>query len=132
MIITYQPEGAQPTTWDFKPQKLLNAEAEAIERHTGWTFDEFQDRLMKGSVLAMRALLFVMLKRGDPTLKWDAVQFALGDVKLDMDDAEAQQVLAELQTRQRDGEDMTDEQLAVMDQLYERLNDAPAGTDPNG
>ena len=49
--------------------RLLSPEAEAIERHTGWTFEEWQAQLGRGSMLAHHGLLFVLLKRSRPTLR---------------------------------------------------------------
>lgn len=83
MKLIYRPDGADtPREWEFKPSKLLNAEAEAIEDRTGWTFEEFGDALMRGSTKARHALLWVMLKRENHRLKYDDVQFAMDEVDL--------------------------------------------------
>lgn len=99
MQITYTPEGAEPRTWDFEPKKLMSPEAEAIERHTGWTFDEFAGNFLKGSTLAKHAVLFVMLKRSAPQLKWDDVQFALGEVEVGFSPTEQDQLKEALEAK---------------------------------
>lgn len=82
MILTYTAEGAGPREWQFKPKRLLNAEAEEIERRTSMTFEEWAGALQKGSMLAFHALLFVLLKREQPRLAWDQVKFCGEDVDL--------------------------------------------------
>ena len=32
MRLVYAPEGAEAQSWEFDPNKIMNAEAEAIER----------------------------------------------------------------------------------------------------
>ncbi len=99
MKFVYTPEGADPRSWDFDPNKLLNVEAEIIERHTGLTFAEVIENMSKGSMLALHGILFVLLKRSDPTLKWDSVQFSLSELDLDLDEDEAQAARAELEAK---------------------------------
>lgn len=97
MILRYTPEGAEPTEFPFKPRKLMSAEAEAIERVTGWDFGgEFGQKLMTGSMLARRALLWVMLKRSTPTLRFEQVSICMDDVALDYDREELDAIAAQL------------------------------------
>jgi hypothetical protein len=86
MKFVYAPEGAEPKKWDYNPNRMMSPEAEAIERHTGMTFGEFLQKCGQGSFLAIHGLLYVMLKREYPTLKFDEVQFCLDDVDFEPDD----------------------------------------------
>ena len=85
MLFVYSPEGADPKKWPFDPSKLMSPEAETIERHTGMTFAEWGASVPKGSMLALHGLLYVLLKRSDPTLKWDSVQFCLAEIDFELE-----------------------------------------------
>lgn len=58
------------------PDKILNTEAMAIERVTGWEMQDFLAKLEKQSVLAMTAYIWVMAKRTEPTIRFDDVEFS--------------------------------------------------------
>lgn len=85
MKFRYSPEGAEPKEWPFKANKLLNAEAEEIERRTAMTFGEWAAALERQSMRAFHALLYVMLKRENPTLQWDQVVFSGSEVELELE-----------------------------------------------
>lgn len=118
MRITYTPEGAEPQVFEFKPKKLMSPEAEAIERHTGMTYKQFADAIGETSMLATHALLWVFLKRKDPTLKYDQVQFCLEEIEFDLDDDETTEAVVELQRRQAD-RPLTDDEAEALQQLQE-------------
>lgn len=114
MRLIYSPEGGEAQEWDFIPGKMMSVEAEALEKATGWTYIEFGEKFMAGSTLARRALLWVMRRRTERGLKFSDVKFALDEldvdfsrderVKLrqalldspDIDEAQREQILAEL------------------------------------
>ena len=120
----YKPEGVEPESWDFDPAKLMNPEAEAIERHTGMTYGEWLEALGKSSMLALHGLRYVFLKRKRPTLKWDDVQFSISEVDMEMSDEEAAEALSGLEVRMANGESLTAEESALWARLKES---APAG-----
>jgi hypothetical protein len=95
---TYAPEGADPKSWDFKPGKLMSVEAELIERTTGMTYAEWLDALGSGSMSAQHALLWVFMKRSNPAIKYDEIQFCADDIQSEPDDDEAQQALDKLRS----------------------------------
>lgn len=128
MFFVYKPEGAAPKKWEFAPDRLLNPEAEAIERVTKMTFAEWADAVLRGSVTALHALLWVMLKRADPTLTYDAVQFMLCEVDLELSDEESAEALAELEGRVARGETLEPEAVTMLAKLRES---APAGVTPD-
>lgn len=88
MYVTYRPAGGEPTRYHFDQDAINNMEAEAVERETGLTWGEFGDRLLKGSVLAARALLWMLQRRQHPTLRFADVRFQLSEVDVDMEEAE--------------------------------------------
>jgi hypothetical protein len=126
MKFTYTPEGAQPRSWDYNPLRLMSPEAEAIERHTGMTFAEWESKVTAGSMLAIHGLLFVMLKRTHPTLKWDEVQFCLDEVDFEPDEEEKATALAGLQKQLDEGGALSEGEA----ELYERLKADPSEAAP--
>jgi hypothetical protein len=96
VFLVYQPEGSEePQRWVYNPRKLMSAEREALERRTGEPFAEFTQSVVKGSSVARRALLWVMLKRDHPTMKYDDVDFAWEELKLEYSKQEYAQMIAD-------------------------------------
>ena len=93
MLFRYTPTGATPHEWEFRPQKMASAEAEAIERLTDWTFPEFGRQFMAGSMKAQHAVLYVFLKRTIPTIKWGDVQFTADEIEIEYDRSEKQNMI---------------------------------------
>lgn len=99
MLFVYKPEGADPRKWEFDPTRLMSPEVEAIERHTGLTFEGWVEACGKGSFIALHGLLWVLLKRSSPTLKYDEVQFCMADLDFEMDEQERAEMRAELEAK---------------------------------
>lgn len=103
MRLVYAPEGAEPQSWVFDPNKIMSPEAEAIERATGWTFAEFGQQFLKGSTTARHALLWIMLRRKTPGIKYDEVQFSMAEVDVVFDDDELRAIARGLAERDAAG-----------------------------
>lgn len=86
MKIVYTPEGADPRSWDFDPMKLMSAECMAIEKLTRLTYVEALNQLSRGSMTAIHAVLYVLMKRTLPTLTPSEVQFSLDEIDLVQED----------------------------------------------
>lgn len=123
MRFTYKPEGVEPKVWDYKPEKLMNVEAEEIERLTGMTYGEFKDALTKESMRATRALLFVFLKREQPTLKFDQVAFSQSEVALDFDEQEKAALRDEILAKIKSGAIDADEAQPALEALAAELGE---------
>jgi hypothetical protein len=68
---------------DWSPQRLTFGECDAIERTFGGTMDEFGNALARGSVGALRVLVWSLLRRDKPGLKTsDLDGMAIGEVTL--------------------------------------------------
>jgi hypothetical protein len=67
--------------------RLTIVEAEAIEKATG---QKMQDALGSGTAASLRALVWVAMKRQEPTLRYSDVDFALEDVEVVADDEDAE------------------------------------------
>lgn len=84
LYLTYAPEGSQePKRWRYDPRKLMSAERETLERVTDRNFAQFTTDVLQGNALCRRALLWVLLKREHPTLRFADVDFAWDEVKLE-------------------------------------------------
>ena len=120
MIVTYTPADGEKREWAFKPNKLMAVEAEAIESRTGWTYQEFGVQFMKGSTLARHALLWVLLKRETPGIKYSDVTFAVDEIDFDLDADERAATIAVLQTKT----DLDDDERTALEQLVKATEDA--------
>jgi len=123
----YKPVDGDAHEWDFDPAKLHDVEAIEIEKRTGVTYVEFGQQFMKGSILARKALLFVLLKRTTPTLRWDAVQFTVGEIDVDFDAEEKAQIVEALQKKAID-EGLDPDEQQVLDAYA--LEGIEAASDP--
>jgi hypothetical protein len=119
MKVTYAPEGVEPLVWDYLPGKMLNVESELIEDVTGWTFEEFGVALLKGSMKAKHALLWVFLKRKSPGLRYETVQFTRNELGIDFSEFERKALIKALEDKlSKEGLD-ADEQ-TVLDEFREQ------------
>lgn len=125
MKVTYAPKGDPEQTWDWDPDAVSVVEAEAIERRVDATWDEFRVLVMKGSSRARRVLLWHLLKREHPPLKLDDVDFRVGEVKVEMDRAELQDMRDRIAESKRLDEDERDKVLSALD---DQIDKAPGGT----
>lgn len=92
MQFVYKPSGtpeAKWKRWDFAPAKMSNRDAEALEDLTDWTFLEWQQKLFAGSVRAVHAYLYLLLRKDDAKLKYDDVEFT--DEEYDLEPSEAEE-----------------------------------------
>ncbi|GEA79933.1 hypothetical protein [Cellulomonas uda] len=72
-------------TWEIDPDRLLFAEARAIESATGRTFGEVLEQMGKGSATSTQALCWVAAKRHHPELKFtDLDGWDFGDLDMDI------------------------------------------------
>ncbi|MEW2424833.1 hypothetical protein AB0911_30335 [Streptomyces nigra] len=128
MYLIYQPEGSEePQRWKYNPRKIMSAEREAIERLTSRNWSEFVQDVVKGSSLCRRALLWVYLKREHPTTKFDDVDFAWDELKLEYTKGEL------IQIRDAAAEAATGEQrAAVLAKLDEQIAEAYDDPDEAG
>lgn len=97
VILTLE-DGTEKRWTGFKPDRIMSTEAEAIEKVTGMTFGQWGQALMNGSSLASRALVWVLRKREEPTLRFRDVDFAVGDLMVGLDEEERTKVLAAMET----------------------------------
>lgn len=129
MIIVYAPEGGETHRWDLKTVRILATEAEAVERVTDLEWEAARAKVVKGSMLALRAVAWVLMKRTDTTLRYGQFAPAASELsyEYDADERAAIRVAIEEDT------DLSDEErasiLASLDETDAAL-DTLADEDP--
>lgn len=83
MYLVYEPDGGEEQRFQYKPQKLMSAEREALERRSRMDFTDFTKGVLNGNAVCRRALLWVLRKREHPTLKFEDVDFAWDELRLE-------------------------------------------------
>lgn len=96
MKFVYRPDGDTEQTWTYKPGKVRAGDAELIERRVGMTWNEFNQALAQGSVLARRALLWHFLRQTHSVLRFEDIDFAVGEVTLEFDRDEMRTIRDEM------------------------------------
>jgi hypothetical protein len=96
----YRPEGADERSWDLDFETMKASEWISIEQKAGFTAGQFGDAIKTGSMLAIKALLWVLMKRSMSTLAWDSLDFSMAEIDIIEDDdadvvTEAESVLAD-------------------------------------
>lgn len=87
MKLIYTPEGGPEQTYPIR--RLMVVEFEAINKYTGYeTMPEFGEALNKGNPTALRALVWVLWKRADPTLKYADVDFAVEEMTVELEEGD--------------------------------------------
>jgi hypothetical protein len=122
--LVYRPDGQDVQRWIFDARKIRQGEMEAVERRTGWPFaTEFLLNLQKGDSRARKALLWIMLRRQHPTLKYEDVDFANDEVVLEYDRAE----LAEQRRSIEQSSVISEEERALaLEMIDAQMANAPA------
>lgn len=91
MIVTYTPEGGQEQRWQFDPRAVKARQAEDIERRYGNGWAAWVNSVRDGSAAARRVLLWHLLRRDHPALRFDDTpDFAMGELLVELDTAELQ------------------------------------------
>lgn len=85
MIVTYSPEDGPQQRWEFAPRKIKSRQAEEIERRYGAGFGTWVTHLREGVASARRVLLWHLMRRDHPTLRWDDVpDFGWGELEVEL------------------------------------------------
>lgn len=131
MKFSYTPEGADPREWVINLNKLPNVEAEEIERRTDMTYGEWGDALERNSMRALHALLFVLMRRSTPSLKWDQIVFSMSEVSLEMELAEKKEALVRIREGIANGSISDDDARPAIDALVAEIaaEDEPESAD---
>ncbi len=131
MNIAFKNEKYGDQEWpEFKPGKMSSTDAEDIEKVTGMTFVQWGQSLMNGSALCGRALVWILLRKQNRSLRFREVDFSIDELSIELDDEEKQRLREELMKN----DDLSEEdRRAVLIALGEtdlnRLDFEPEGED---
>ncbi|MEU3563513.1 hypothetical protein [Kitasatospora sp. NPDC006786] len=126
MYLVYHPDGSdEPKRFKYQPTKLMSAERERLERLTGKDFSAFTQAVIRGNSSCRRALLFVFLKRENPPLRYDDVDFAWDELTLEHSKAELE--LIREQAAETAAPDVRDAVLAQLDAEIAEAYEEPEG-----
>ena len=92
MRITYAPDGGVRQEFKFDVDGLSATEAETLEEVGGQSWDtlmEWYDKFERGSFKAWRAVLWVYLRRTDPTLSFDLFLPVVSEIEIEQEDTPA-------------------------------------------
>lgn len=124
MYLEYKPEGQdEPKRWKYDPKKLMSIEREDIERRTGRNYSQFTTDVLQGNSLCRRALLFTFLRREHRKIKFEDVDFAWDELKLDYTLGEWQEMRKKVLETQH-GDDLATS-LQMIDEQIETAWDDP-------
>lgn len=83
MIIVYTPEGGEPQHYDAR--SLRTSEASIVQRTTGMKWGEVEQGLDSDDPEAMRAIVWVLRKREEPSLRYGDFDPMIGEMTTRMD-----------------------------------------------
>lgn len=113
----YTPDGAEPRKWTFEVEHLDCETAELIEEVYGKTYAYWAMDALQGGMKARRVLLWVLLRKDAPELEYDAVKPHFDDVSFELDDAESDELKADLEARDAAGESLTEQEQVALREL---------------
>lgn len=91
MIITYAPRDGTPEPYTFKPLDTLSFDAERIEAVGGDVWDNYDDfilALSKGKMRALRAALWICLRKDNPKMTFPELVVGVREITFGPDDEE--------------------------------------------
>lgn len=118
MKVIYAPEEGEQKVFNYNPNKLMSAEREALEKRTGKSFTDFAQGVLTGDSRCRRALLHVLLKREDPTLNFEDVDFCWDELTVEMTKGEIRLAVEELR-KKKGTEDLVENMLAQVEDAPE-------------
>lgn len=125
MIIVYQPQDGDAHRWDLTEIRILATEAEAVERVTDLDWQAARSKVVRGSMLALRAVAWVLLKRTDPSLRYGQFSPAADELSWEYSRAER----AEIRKAVAENADLSEEErtalLAEFDEADALLDGEP-------
>lgn len=88
MKVIYSPEGGSKRTWEIDQSNPAWDLMYASEKATDWPWEDFTDRLSRGSAIALQALIWILRRRDEPRLQLDAVQPQMSEIDFEVECSE--------------------------------------------
>lgn len=129
MYVDYKPEDGDKQSWEFDPDKVRQSDAEMIEKRYGKQWNEFRGGVLQGDSKARRVLLWHLMRRQHPHLRYEDVpDFCMGELLVEQSYPE----LAEMRERIEKadlGDELRSQMLAGLDVA---ISDAIAREEASG
>lgn len=125
MIVTYTPADGEKRSWPYRASDLPSADAEDIEEVSGVLFDTWQFDLVKGGAKARHALLWVLLRRDTPGLKFQDVSFNMGELTVEFEADEKVRIRAAIEKSTDLSDDDKSRALATLQDDEDEVKDDP-------
>lgn len=110
MIIVYTPEGGEPEQYDAR--SLRTSEASIVQRTAGMKWGEVEEGLGADDPEAMRAVVWVLRKRVDPSLRYGDFDPMVSEMTSRMDRREVTEYLENAFRAAESEPDVTRDQVA--------------------
>jgi hypothetical protein len=126
--LVYTPDGGEAQTWVYRPNKIRSTDAELIENRVNMPWGDFNQALARGSILCRRALLWHFLRQTHPTIRFEDVDFALDELKLEFDRDEWATIREQVATTKLPSgtpEELRETMLAELDKQAEGAPEPP-------
>lgn len=97
MKLTFRPQNGDEQSWTIDLDQFRVAEREECERRSGLDWGPFKAALVRDKTSAIRALLFVLIRRTHPTYRWDDVDFCDDEVQVETTIADLEKGRAQIE-----------------------------------
>lgn len=119
MWVTYKPED-QPDDaaqrWEFNPDRVRTSEAEIIEKRYGANWDTWRNDVRAGSARARRVLLWHLIRRQHPHLRYeDTPDFLMVELLVEHSVAELLELKERLAKVKLDDESTREQMITALD-----------------
>jgi hypothetical protein len=96
VIVTYTPADGEAREWEFDARRVPASQAERVERRYGGSFAKWSAEVQQGSARARRLLLWHLLCRDHPTLRWeDTPDYLFGELEITYSSVELQELITQ-------------------------------------
>lgn len=96
MIVTYTPADGEAREWEFDSRRVRASHAERVERRYGGSWAKWSAEVQQGSARARRLLLWHLLCRDHPTLRWeDTPDYYFGELEISYSSTELQELITQ-------------------------------------
>ncbi len=133
MIITYKPKGQAEKKWVFDPEDVPQSAAELIERRFGAdaSYEAWLMALRKGGARAQRVLLWWLLYRDHPNMRFEDVDPTRRELDVEFTKSEIAEMITNVERNKRMDPQEKQETLDMFTQAMDEAPDDDGGKAPS-
>jgi hypothetical protein len=123
MLVTFHPQNqAEPSTWTFLPDQVMQSQAEMIEKRAGTSFPKWTQALGDGDSKARKVLLWHLMTRDGHVVRYEEIpDFRYADLKVDPSVDEMQRIRTAIEESQDVTEEERADALEAVDKELKRM-----------